>query len=354
MHTQLTNVMRPLIVLIAIFLSIPTMVQAAEKPELVFLNWSEYLDPELVKKFEEQYNVTVKEIYFESDDYRDNYILETQGEGVDLIMINGVQARNYKRQKWIVPITEKDVPNLKHIDKKWLALFEDAEGYAVPYFWGTSGIVYRKDLVTKEVTSLKDLLVPDESLRGKIAMVGASRDLLGVALKSLGYSINSTSFKELEEAKQLLLKQKPYVQAYEYISLDDTSTMVKGDVVMSMAYSGDALALMEHSEEIAYVVPEEGSEIWVDLVTVSKASKNKELAFKFIDFLNEPANAAQLAQYVYYASPNKAAEKLLPDDFKSDAVIYPSEEVIAKSETYKRLPPRVIRFRNEIFSRVLQ
>lgn len=324
------------------------------KRELKILNWSQYLDPELAKKFEDSYNVTLKEIYFESDDYRDNYMLETQGKGIDVIVVNGIQVRKYGQQDWITPLTTKQVPNLEHIDKKWLTMFEGIEGHAVPYFWGTLGIVYRKDLINQSVSSWKDLYQPAESLRGKIAMVGSSRDLIGMALKALGYSANSGSFSEMEQAKQLLLNQKPFVKDYTYINLDDNSSMAKGDIVMAMAYSGDAMMLQEVDENIAYVVPEEGGNFWVDYMVVSKNSRHKDLAYQFIDFINEPAHAAQMAEYVYYATPNKAAEKLLPDDFLSDEVIYPSKDILDKSQAYTRLPPRVTRFRNEVFSRVTE
>ena len=348
---------------IVLFLMIPflastTVLQASEidnsKPELVLLNWSEYMDPDLVKKFETKHDVVVKHIYFESDDYRDNYMLETQGKGIDIICINGVKISTYVKQNWILPLTEKEVTNLKHIDKKWLTMFDDAEGYVMPYFWGTTGIAYRKDLVKGKITSWKDLFYPKEELRGKIVMIGAHRDLIGAALLALGYSINSTSFEELKQAKDLLLKQKEYVKNYEYLALDENSSMVTGETYMAMGYSGDILMLQEHDENIEYVVPEEGTELWGDYMAVSTASLKKDLAYQFLNFINQPAHAAQMAEWVSYATPNKAAEKLLPAEFLSDSLKYPPKEVLEKSEIYKKLPPRVTRYRNEIFSRVTQ
>ena len=336
----------------------PATLISAEKDtsnrELIILNWSEYIDPEIVEKFEKQYKVKVKPIYFESDDYRDNYMLEIDGNGVDLIMINGARIRSYVKQNWISPFTEKEVPNLRYIDKKWLNMFESSAGYVMPYFWGTTGIAYRKDLVEGKVTSWLDLFQPKEAQRGKVAKVGAHRDLIGTALKALGYSMNTSSFKELKEAKELLLKQKPFVKDYDYITLGEESSMAKGDIHMSFGYSGDILGLKEHSKNIEYVVPKEGTNLWVDFWVVAKASKNKAIAYQFLNFLNQPAHAAQLAEWLHYASPNMAAEKLLPKEFLADELIYPSKEILKKSEIYKRLPPRVTRFTNEIFSRVTQ
>jgi spermidine/putrescine transport system substrate-binding protein len=325
-----------------------------EPRELVLLNWSEYIDPDLVEKFEAQFNAKLREVYFESDDLRDDMMLETDGKGYDLALVNGISVDLYRKRGWLSPVSEAQIPNLKHIDSRWLDAFPGLKGYTVPYFWGTIGIAYRKDLVPAPLTSWMDILQPAESLRGKIGMVENSRDAMGMALKALGYSANSTDSKQIKAAEQLLLAQKPHVNTYTYIALNEESALVSGDIIATMIYSGDALMVQEHHEEIDYVVPTEGSNIWVDYLVVLENSKNKELARAFLNFLNEPGNAAQLAEFVYYATPNKDAEKLLPAEFLEDPVIYPSEAVLSKSEFYKPLPPRAIKKRNIAFSRALQ
>jgi len=326
----------------------------AEPRELVLLNWSEYLDPDLVEKFEQQCNATLREVYYESDDLRDDMMLETSGKGYDLALVNGISVDVYRKRGWLSPVSEAQIPNLKHIDSRWLAAFPGLEGYAVPYFWGTMGIAYRRDLVPAPLTSWMDIMRPAESLRGRIGMVENSRDALGMALKALGYSANSTDSSQIKAAEQLLLAQKPYVKTYAYIALNEESALVTGDVIATMIYSGDALMVQEHHEEIDYVVPSEGGNIWVDYLVVLEHSKNKELANAFLNFINEPENAAQLAEFVYYATPNKGAEKLLPAEFLEDPVIYPSEAVLGKSEFYKPLAPRAMKKRNIAFSRALQ
>jgi len=322
--------------------------------DLVLLNWSEYLDPELVEKFERQFNARVREVYFESDDLRDDMLLETEAAGYDLVMTNDVAVDVYRRRGWLEPVTEKQVPNLRYIDPRWLDAFPGVRGYAVPYFWGTTGIVYRKDLVDKPMTSWMDLYRPAESLRGKIAMVENSRDLIGMALKALGYSANSADDKEIEEAGQLLMAQKPYVADYAALTLDGDSALVTGEIAAAILYSGDALMVQEFHPDIEYVLPVEGGNIWTDYLVVMKNANDKELAWAFINFLNEPEHAAQLAEYVYYATPNRAAEKLLPEEFLTDAVIYPDEVLLEKSEAYADLPSQAMRKRNSLFSRVTQ
>lgn len=322
--------------------------------DLVVLNWSEYLDPDLISEFEQQHNAKITEVYFESDDLRDDMLLETSGQGYDVAIVNGANMETYRKRGWLAPLTEQQVPNLRHVDARWLDAFEGVRGHAAPHFWGTTGIAYRKDLVEKPITSWMELYKPAEYLRGKIGMVENARDTIGMALKALGYSANSSDTQELEAAEQLLLEQKPYVRNYGYLLLSEDSALVSGELIATILYSGDALMVQEHQPEVEYVVPEEGGNIWVDYLVVLEGSGQKDLAWQFIDFLNQPENAARLAEYVYYATPNKAAEKLLPAEFLEDPIIYPDAASLKKSEFYTPLPAAAVRKRNLIFSGVRQ
>lgn len=321
---------------------------------LVLLNWSEYLDPELVASFEQKYNAKVSEVYFESDDLRDDMLLESEGRGFDLVMASGPAINAYQRRNWLAPLDLEQIPNYKHIDEHWVKAFPAAQGYAAPFFWGTTGIAYRSDLVSGPIDSWMDIMKPDESLQGKIAMVESSRDLMTVALKALGYSANTTDAGEIKAAEELLLAQKPYVKSYNYLALTEESALVSGDVVAALMYSGDALVVQEHHDDIDYVLPREGGNIWVDYLVVLQSSMNKDLAYAFINFVNNPENAAQMAEFVYYATPNKAAEKLLPAEFLEDTVIYPGQEALSKSEFHNPLPPRASKKRNLAISKVLR
>ena len=171
---------------------------------LVFLNWSEYIDPELVEEFEQQFNAKVSEVYFESDDLRDDMMLETGAIGYDLVIVNGINVDSYRKRGWIAPLDQAALPNLKHVDQHWRNAFDSGNGYGVPYFWGTLGIAYRQDLVEQAPGSWMDILRPPESLHGKIGMVENARDLLGMALKALGHSANSTDPSAIKAAEQLL------------------------------------------------------------------------------------------------------------------------------------------------------
>jgi len=344
-------------ILSAVFFSAPVLFASyateAATQELVFLNWADYLDPELIAEFEAKHGIKVKQIYFEHDEARDNILVEADGKGYDLAIVNGGNMSTYRARGWLAPLSETDIPNFKHLDRRWIGAFEAAEGHAMPYFWGTLGIGYRADLVAEPITSWQQLFRPAEALRGRIGMIGDPADLLGMALKALGYSANSADSRELGEAERLLHDQKPFVRTYSYVSLSEESSLVTGEVAASMMYNGDALMVAEHHPEIVYVVPEEGGNVWIDYLVVMAASPRKELAKTFINFLNEPENAARLAEFVYYATPNLAAERLLPKEFLEDPTIYPSKSVLERSEFYTDLPPRAEKRRNTIFSGVV-
>ncbi|MFH7319719.1 spermidine/putrescine ABC transporter substrate-binding protein [Desulfurivibrio sp. D14AmB] len=326
---------------LSLLLALVVPVLAAEpQRELILLNWSDYLDPDLVKRFEAAHNAKLTQVLYASDEQRTEQLLETDGRGYDLILTSGIDLGVYVRRGWVAPLEVERLPNLKHMSPRWRRVFPDAERYAVPYFWGTLGIAYRRDLVDTPVTSWRQLFEPAAELRGKIAMLSSPRDVVAAALKALGFSVNSEDREALERVRGVLRAQRPHVHSYLYISMDEESSLVKGEVVAAMAYNGDALMLAQHNENIVYVLPEEGSVIWVDYLVVARHAKNPALAHAFLNFINEPENAAQMANFVYYATPNLAAEKLLDPEFLADRTIYPDESSLLHSEFYQPLSPR--------------
>ena len=320
--------------------------------ELVVLNWADYIAPDLIVKFEKLHHVKVRVVYFDDDNQRDQLLLANNGAGYDLALINETNLEFYRQRDWLAPLTEAEAPNLKHIDPKWAQAYS-ASGYATPYFWGTLGIAYRRDLLKTAPRSWLDLMRPSAALRGRIAMLTSQREVLGMALKALGHSLNSTENEDLSDATKLLLEQKPFVRSYETAILTDESELVTGVITMRMMYSGDALMLKSKNDNIDYIVPDEGTAIWVDYLAVMSASRHPALAYQFIDFLNEPVNAARNAAFVNYATPNKVADALMPAEYHDNGTIYPNPRTLAKSERFLALPPRAVNRRNSEFAQLL-
>ena len=338
-------------ILLTLFLL--TTAGSVQAKELVLLNWADYMDPEIILEFKKRTGITVKQSYFDSDTTRDELLLETDAKGFDIVLLNTTSMQILAKRGWLEPLDEQSIPNLKYIDSHWSSEQQDNKSFGTPYFWGTIGIVYRKDLVPFAVSSWTDLLQPTPALHNKISMIGDSSDLIGIALKTLGYSINSTDEQELKEAETLLQTQAPTVKTYRYLSLNADSALLTGQIVMSMMYNGDALMLKKYNENITFFLPIEGSNIWIDYLSILSSSPRKKEAKQFINFLNEPEIAAQQALYVHYATPNLAAQKLLPQDFKDNPIIYPNEVSLKNSEVYLRLPARAQKKRAAIFSRIV-
>ena len=328
-------------------------VQASEnKDQLVLLNWEEFLDPELIQKFEAAFKVKVKEVYFDSESERNTILSNSNTTGYDLVLLSRSEIPSFIKRKWIATFDESKIPNIEHVDARWLFGTSKGEVYAIPYVWGTTGIVYRKDLVPAPVTSWKQFFKPPEILRNKILSLEEPDTIVGMALKALGYKFNSSNTKELAEAEKLLLLQKPFVRGYSTLVLTEDSLMVTGEIWMAITYSGDAITLQEFNPAITYVIPEEGGSLWTDSWGLLRTSPNKELATAFVNFLHDPENAAATALYTNYATPNQAAKKLLPAEHLNNTGIYPPEGVLGKCEFYEILNPRASRKRNSIFSKI--
>lgn len=329
----------------------PAVQSGAES--LALFIWEDYFPNKVLRAFEKAHGIKVEQVHYETDELKDELLANTKGGiGLDLIVGSRASFRAYAQHGWLSAYPPETLKNLKHIAPRWLP-DKPLKQHAVPYLWGTVGIAYRKDKVTQPITSWSDLFQPAATLKQRIMMINDSRDTIGLALKSLGYSLNSTSPDELKQAERLLLAQKPYVKRYGYPSLDESSPLVTGDIWVSLLYNGDALGLRELNENIGFIVPEAGTNLWIDDIAVLEQSGNKAAAWTFIDFINQPEQAAAIARHLNYATPNQAARSFLENSFLNDPHIYPSQDIIDKSEFFKELSPRQLKQRNDIFLRVL-
>lgn len=320
------------LLLIALIVSVAFSIVGCDqdKPTLNVYNWGDYIDPEVIEQFEEEFNVKVNYDTFATNE--DMYVsIAKGGTSYDVAFPSDYMIERMIAEGLLAKIDKNNIPNLKHIDEDFLDLdFDPNNEYSVPYMWGTVGIVYNKKMVDDEVDSW-DILW-DEKYKGQILMLDSQRDSIGVALKKLGYSMNTRNLDELEEAKEELIKQKPLV--YAYVGDEVKELMVAEEAALAVVWSGDAVAMMRENENLDYVIPKEGSNIWFDNMVIPKNAQNKELAEEFINFMNRPEIAAKNAEYIGYSTPNAAARELLPDYMKNSRVAYPSDEDIENTEIF--------------------
>lgn len=294
-------------------------------------NWGEYIDESLLRDFEKETGIKVVYEVFEQNE--DMYMkLKNGGSNYDVVVPSDYMIERMISENMLEEIDREKIPNFKNITEDFLNEDYDPEGkYSIPYLWGTVGIVYNSKLIDEKVDSWNILW--DEKYKDEIIMMNSTRDSIGVALIKNNYSMNSRNIDELNKAKEDLIKQKPLVFAY---LVDETkSQMVNGEAKLAVMYSGDALTAMEENENLRYVVPKEGSNIWFDSMCIPKGAKNKENAEKFIDYILRPEVSVAIGEYVGYSLPNKEGVKLLPEDMQNDEVAYPNLKELPKMEVFK-------------------
>lgn len=307
---------------------VDTLAQGIVEPEkrtLVFLTWEDYIDEDLVREFEKKHNAIVEFVYFEHDEERDDMVASPEGRIFDVILVDGQSMATYRRLKWLTPVTTANVPNIKNYNNMWGEFRPESVGYSVPYAWGTAGIAYRKDLVNTPIDSLATLFNPPVELHNKIIMTPQILEMVPSALSFLGLDPNSTSTADLKRVETLLLAQRPYIQSYHGLVLDEESALVTGEASVAYAYNGDALTLQDFNDNIAYVVPKEGSPLWIDFLVVPSKSFQKELALSFLNFMSDSDVIAQNIETTYCASFNDIANAKAPEKLRKNPIIFPSD-----------------------------
>ena len=322
--------------------------QANEKT-LVLYNWENYMPQTIKDAFYEETGYSITEVYYDSDELKDELIFNNGGAGLDLIIGSGYGFISYVRKgNLLAQIPANAIPNKQHIGVNWLEQSPELQKFTTPLVWGTVGIIYRKDKI-QNVDSWMDLYQPDPSLHKKIVMVDDIRDAMGSALIAQGYSFNSIKPKEIMAASKLLKAQREYVYAYGFIGTEEGSSILTDDVYMTLGYNGDAMVLQELSEDIGYVVPKEGTALWSDHIAVLASSQKKDIAFQFINFLNDPKRAAEFSEYTGSASSNHSALDFMDEAHKNNPLIYPPQELVEKSEFYQLFTPRTYRMYNTAY-----
>ncbi|UKS55616.1 ABC transporter substrate-binding protein [Exiguobacterium acetylicum] len=316
------------------------------KNVLNIYNWGDYIDPALIKQFEKESGIKVVYQTFDSNEAMLTKI-EQGGTTYDIAVPSDYAIAKMIEEKLVLPIDHQKIPNLKNIDSRFLDLsFDPNNKYSIPYFWGTVGIVYNKELIGgKEPTSWKDLW--DPKLKNQILLADGAREVMGMSLNSLGYSLNETDESKLQEAKANLMRLTPNVKA---IVGDEIKLLLANEEAgLGVVWSGDANEIMSENENLDYVIPKEGSNVWFDNVVIPKTAKNVEGAHEFINFMLRPDISAKNADYVGYSTPNKEGLKLLDKSVQTDERFYPDKQVTDTLEVYDNLGKKMLAHYNELF-----
>jgi putrescine transport system substrate-binding protein len=311
---------------------------------LYIFNWAQYIDPQVIKDFEKEYNVHVQYDVFDN-----NHILETKlmvtDRGYDLVfpssspfLVNQIRLGVYQK------IDKTKLKNYSNLNPYFEGLLKttNSEEYAIPYLWGTMGIGYNKQILAKifpgeGIDSLK--FVFDPSYLSKLAHCGVEildvpTEVIPLILHYLGYDKNEITDKSMVEVEQVLKNIRPFISNINqniYIN-----NLASGETCLALGYSGDVIQAKNASRVanngviIGYNVPTEGSEIWMDVMAIPKKSQNTELAYKFIDFLLKPENIAKVSNYISYPNTNLYAKEYLNVELQEDKLMFLDEKLTNK------------------------
>jgi len=309
-------------------------------------NWGEYIDPDLIKKFEKETGIKV---IYETFDSNEAMMVKIRQGGTtyDVVMPSEYAIQKMKEEGLLHKLDHSKLPNLKNIDNRFLDLsFDPGNEYSIPYFWGTVGIVFNPKLLgDRTFDSWDDLWASD--LKNQILLVDGAREVIGFGLNSLHYSLNDKNKVHLQEAKEKLVKLQSNIKAI--VGDEIKMLLVNEEAPLGVIWSGDAADIMGENENLDYVVPKEGSNLWFDNMVIPKTSKNIEGAHKFINFMLDAEVAAQNADYVGYSTPNKAAMSILPEETVSDERFYPSPELTDRLEVYENLGQDMLSYYNDLY-----
>lgn len=320
--------------------------------QVIVYNWGEYIDPETIEMFEEETGIEV--VY---DEFETNEIMypkvESGASFYDVVCPSDYMISKMIANDMLAEINFDNIPNAKkNIGAQYYEQskgFDPENKYAVPYCWGTVGILYNKTMVEEPITSWAQLW--DEKYADNILMQDSVRDAFMVAEKLNGFSMNTTDPQELETAKNSLIEQKPLVQAYVIDQVRDK--MIGNEAAIGVIYSGEAIYTQRENPDLEYVIPEEGTNVWIDSWVILKDAPNKENAEKFIDFMCRGDIAVKNFEYITYSTPNDAARELIEDEeIRNSEIAFPDLSKYNNLETFVYLGEDGDTLYNELWKEV--
>jgi spermidine/putrescine transport system substrate-binding protein len=329
---------------------IPSRLLAEEEKKLNFYNWDTYIGETTLADFETATGIAPKmDLYADNDELFAK--LKAGNPGYDVIVPTNDTLERMIKAGMVIEIDHSKIPNMSNIDKPFQdASFDPGRKHSIPYMWGTLGIGYRKSKVDQAAVDSWKILLDSDQLAGRISLLGDAANNIGVGLKYLGYSFNSTNAEELKKVEELLIKQKKNIKVFANDNGQDL--LAAGEVDACMEWNGDIKQVMSEDDDLNYVVPTEGSLLWQDTMAIPKGAPHPDNAHKFLNFVLDGEVGKGIATTIQYATANAAAKKLMPKEYLENPAIFPSAEIIAKCEPALYLGEDAQRVRDEIWTRI--
>lgn len=339
-----------LIALLLVAAALPATASAAPAGQITVYNWGQYISDgtdgglDVIAAFEEATGIKVNYITYDSNESMYTK-LKTGGASYDVIIPSDYMIGKLIEEDMLEPLNFDNIPNYQYVDDAFRGQAYDPENiYSVPYTWGTVGIIYNTKYVS-DVTSWDALW--NEDYKGKILMFDNSRDAFAVAESMLGFSYNTEDSEQLKQCAELLKEQRPLVQ--QYVMDQIFQKMEREEAWIAPYYAGDFLTMVEENPDLAFCFPKEGFNIFIDAMCIPKGCQNKEGAEAFINFLCDPEINAQNLEYLGYSTPLTAAKEFMDPAAVSNVISYPSEDTLARSESFSSLSQKATQEMNDLW-----
>jgi spermidine/putrescine transport system substrate-binding protein len=307
------------------------------EPELNVYNWYDYTAPDIVEDFSDEFSVKVNYSTYGSPDEMFAKV-KVGGSGLDVVVASDYKVGELIPLNTLRKLDYTKIPNFKYISEKFRKLLFDLnQEYSVPYMWGTTGIGYNSQVVTDEFEGFEIIFDEDKISKysKKVVLVDEMREVFAAALKHLGYSLNDTDEAHLNQAKDLIMKIKPYLLKFSAEQVKEL--LISGDAVLALGYSTDVYLASFQDENIHYKIADKGGTLWIDNFVLLDETKNPNSAHRFIDYMSRPAVSAINSNYLYLANPDfttKDRGYIFPD-IAEDPNIYPPDETLNKLEVFR-------------------
>lgn len=307
-------------------------------------NWGDYIDPTLLKKFQKETGYHVNVETFDSNEAMFTK-LKQGGTHYDLTVPSDYMVSKLKRAHLLQPIDQSRLTGMQNYDRQFMdKSYDRGNRYSIPYFWGTLGIIYNDKFVKPgTLQHWSQLWAP--RYKDQIMLIDSARDILGMALAEQGKSMNTTDPGTLLAATQKLNQLSPNVKAV--VADEIKMYMAQDEAAVAVDWSGEAAEMLSNNSHLHYVVPNEGSNLWIDNLVIPKSAQHYQAIYAFLNFMNRPENAAQNAEYIGYATPNSKAKALLPAKIRNDQQFYPDEQTTKHLQIYQDLAPSIVQTYND-------
>jgi len=323
---------------------------AAEEKKLSFYNWDTYIGETTLDDFKAATGIDVSmDLFADNDELFAK--LKEGNPGYDVIVPTNDYVERMIKVDMLMPLDHGKIPNIANIEAPFRdGAFDPGRKYSLPYMWGTIALGYRISAVGDPAPDSWGAVYDSDKYAGRVSLLNEAQTVIGLALKYLGHSLNSTSPDEIKQAEELIIANKKNIKVFADDNGQDL--LASGEVDVAQEWNGDILQVMEEDEDITLVVPKEGTQLWQDCLCIPTGAPHPENAHSFINFILDAEVGAAIADFIQYATPNGAAKKLMSEDYTKNPAIFPTDETLAKCEPAIFLGADVVRLYDEAWTRI--